>query len=176
MRPVVRDMKLFVQGVQIPGVAEPPVGSTNFALWCLVLIGLEGEGGEDRFDAFACSPAWLAENFTTVDESSGRRLLPWAQTESQDHSFFTPGLVLMPTWSPEALSEAIDRICERCQGPDWPTVASRLTRYLDWEYEYKYDEYVDCHPDQFRLPRGWSATNWQRAVEKGPQGGDPGVR
>jgi hypothetical protein len=174
MRPVIRDITRFVPGSHVPSILpefeESPVGATHFAFNCLILIGPEGEDGEDRFDVFVCSPAWLAANFTAVEATTGRRLFPWARTEPNDRAVFTPGLLLMPTWSLEALAEAIDLICERCQGPDWPTVASRLTRYLDWEYEYKYDEYVDLHPDQFQLPKRWASTGYRRSSQRNRPG------
>jgi hypothetical protein len=49
------------------------------------------------------------------------------------------GLVLMMEWSENDLRRKVEAICEECVGPTGPIVASRLSRYMPWEFEYKLD-------------------------------------
>jgi len=70
-------------------------------------------------------------------------------------------MLFMSEWSEDAFRSLLDQICEQCTGPDWATVGSRLSRYLLWEWDYKYDEYVDTHPEQFLLPLGWTSRSYK---------------
>jgi hypothetical protein len=159
-RPVVHELTIFPVGSSSPSVDDDIPDSSSFAFQVLALIGFRNEGGE-RFDCFACSPGWLAANFTAVNPTTNRRILPWTSPGLTRGMLFASGFLLMSHWSRRDLLESISEICDRCAGPDWPTVASRLARYLDREYEYKYDEYVDTHPDNFRLPRGWAGIRYR---------------
>jgi hypothetical protein len=155
-RPIIRDLIPLAHGRAEPGFKEVPTGADYFAFDVMVFIGLEGEDDSDRFDCFACSPQWLADNFFALDSNTGERMLPWANIEAEEKgALFVPSLVLMPAWDGEVLWRAIEEICGRCLGPDWPTVASRLDRYLDWQWEHEYDKFVDRHSEKFRPPRDW---------------------
>ena len=61
---------------------------------------------------------------------------------------FLRGLLLTPVWDLERLRSEIDAICEQCSGPSWPVVASRLSRYMPWEYEYRLDDMQDVYIDR----------------------------
>jgi hypothetical protein len=161
-RPIIRDMIPLAHGRTEPGFKEVLTGADCFAFDVMVFIGLDDEDDSDRFDCFACSPQWLADNFFALHSKTGERMLPWANIEAEEKgALFVPSLVLMPAWDAEVLRRAIEEICERCSGPDWPTVASRLDRYLDWEWEYNYDEFVDRHAEKFELPRDWIASSYE---------------
>jgi hypothetical protein len=138
---------------------------TYFALSGYVFLGTAGEEGSDRFDFYVCSPRWLADHFQHVAEKYVTEPAPGGQgrprPDSEPVAFFSQGMVLMSEWSEERFRALLNDICVRFVGPDWPTVASRLNRYLLWEYDYKYDEYVDAHPEQFRLPEGWTSRSYE---------------
>jgi hypothetical protein len=56
------------------------------------------------------------------------------------------GLVFLAEWSYEDLWVAIEAVCARHSGPDWGSVASRVGRLVPWEFDYKYDRFVNEHP------------------------------
>lgn len=116
----------------------------------LIICGSEDE--EESFRCFACSPSWLMVNFQAINNETNRPFLPWHK-EAIHSSLLTQGLVLMKIWSREELWQEIDRLCGRCTGPTWSIVAERLSRWLDWEYEYSLDEYLDESSETFVIPR-----------------------
>jgi hypothetical protein len=89
----------------------------------------------DSFDFVVCTPRWLAENFDDV------RLPRWKY--ETENLLFGGQLVLMQRWNEAELRAGIERLCADCSGPDWGTVASRVGQWLLWEFQYKYDEYLD---------------------------------
>ncbi len=58
----------------------------------------------------------------------------------------------MRAWSPSALRIAIDDFLLECEGPSWGVVANKIARRFPWEYDYRYDGYVNRHPDNFNWP------------------------
>jgi hypothetical protein len=110
-----------------------------------------------RFDCFVCSPTWLADNFADEDLETGETALPWAHVQPEPAAQFTPSMILMASWSRDALLRALDGICEECAGPNSGVVMIRLSRYLDWEYEIGFDEYLDSHAAIYDLPHHWTA-------------------
>ena len=139
--------------------AGRPTDPTYFGFEGSVVLGVK-EDRDDLFDFFVCSPRWLADHYADRNPDTTRRSLGWPNDQDLE-AVSMPGLILMPVWSEESLRSLLDRICGECTGPDWPTIASRLGRVLIWEYEYKYDEYVDTHTEQFRLPWGWTGQSWK---------------
>jgi Immunity protein 8 len=146
---------------------ESQINPTYFGLHVALFIGLDNEPGVDLFDCFVYSPNWLADHFGAVNPENGAPVVGWGGWQPDTGAVLTPGLILMPVWSREALELTIDWYCQECAAPDFATSASRLTRCLPWEYEYKFDEYVDYHPDQFRLPPGWASRGY-RPVDPPP--------
>jgi hypothetical protein len=135
-----------------------PCDPEDFGFDAWVYIGIEGEEGSDLFDLVVCSPSWLAREL-----SSGRSLARFTDEEELGSVVLGPEVWYMPRWDRTGFEEALRPLCSRCSpAPGWSSVASRLGRYLAWEYDYKYDEYVDAHPGQFRLPRGWAGRSWKQ--------------
>jgi Immunity protein 8 len=54
----------------------------------------------------------------------------------------------MKRWDHAALREAITGLCEAFEAADWGTLASRIARTIPWEYDYRYDEFLDQTADQ----------------------------
>ncbi len=133
-----------------------PSDPEDFGFEASVFIGTEGEDGSDLFDLVVCSPSWLAR-----DPTSGRWLARFAD-EEPGPVVLGPAVCYMPRWNRTEFEDALRSLCARCSpGPDWASVASRLGRYLAWEWHYKYDEYVDTHAEQFRLPSGWQSRDYK---------------
>jgi Immunity protein 8 len=134
------------------GPNAEPADPTHFGVRILLWIGSD-QGASDSFNCLACSPSWLAEQFPDGDQSqlAGVSHVDLASSASVDLMVGT-GLVLMRKWSVDALRQAVERICDRCAGPDWDETASRLGRYFPWEFDYLRDQYVDEHPEKFHIP------------------------
>lgn len=145
-------------GAAIDGSLEgfSPPEPKDFGFNAVIYIGVEGEEGMDLFDLVVCSPPWMARELTTG------RWMARITREDVDPITMTPFVFYMQRWEPTELLTQLRSLCARCSpAPDWSSLANRLARYMAWEYDYKYDEYVDAHPDQFRLPKGWAGRSWK---------------
>jgi hypothetical protein len=120
-----------------------PEDTGHFAIHVMAFIGT-GDGLVDSFDFVACTPSWLAAWFPDGDNTVRLRQsadVHWAHT-----SLLGAGFVFMAQWSYEDLLDTVGRICAGHVGPDWGAVASRVGRSLPWEFDYKYDRFVNEHP------------------------------
>ena len=112
-----------------------PDDPEHFGIGLQAFIGSGDDDAADSFDAFACTPSWLAENFD--DERIGR----W--------EFEPPGLlfgsrfILMKRWDYSALVSAVRGLCAFHEADDWGMVASRIGRHIPWEFDYRYDGFLD---------------------------------
>jgi hypothetical protein len=102
----------------------------SFCLRIQAFLGPPGPGTGTSFDCTVCSPRWLTQNFRSLDG--------W-----NDESLLGHGLVLLPRWDLPSLTKVVRGICENIDGPDWPTVALRISRWLPWEFEYRCDHDQD---------------------------------
>jgi hypothetical protein len=137
-RAVISEMTILTFDLGHPSDRDarvPDPAYFGFAIW--VLLGFSGEGVQ-RFDVFACTPRWLADNFTRYLHGAGRWAVPYVEEPETLTALFVPGLVLMPEWSSDHLRRSIEKICEECEGPDWITVAQKLSGWMPWEYTYRY--------------------------------------
>lgn len=56
------------------------------------------------------------------------------------------GVWLMRRWSWDQFEAAIRQICDYASpGPDWGTVANRIGRFLQWEFDDEYDGHVNAY-------------------------------
>lgn len=160
MSTVTAELKYVVghgDGFPIDGSLEgySPPNREDFGFNAMVFIGIEGEEGSDLFDIVVCSPTWMSRELT-----SGRWMTRITR-EEMDPIVMNPFVCYMPRWDTTELLSQLRSLCARCSpAPDWASLADRLSRYLAWEYDYKYDEYVDTHPDQFRLAKGWTGRSY----------------
>ena len=52
----------------------------------------------------------------------------------------------MPRWDKSDFAAGVRAVCETLSpGPDWGTVAARIGRVIPWEFDYKYDAFVNEH-------------------------------
>lgn len=100
-----------------------PPDPTNFCLNVEAEFGPAEEKGMEIFGFLVCSPKWL----TTEVEREGYVL--------GRHYIF------MPRYDYRCMLQILDDIAEREAGPDWETVATRLARYGQWEFE-DYNRYA----------------------------------
>jgi hypothetical protein len=80
-------------------------------------IGAVGESGVDAFRFDVCSPQWLEAALQTDAVISGR------------HTLFMDGFRL------GALEAYVVKRVRQAEGPDWPSVAEKLSRWAYWEFE-----------------------------------------
>jgi hypothetical protein len=92
------------------------VSGEEFDICLDVEIGLVGEAGADLFYVSAISPSAMA-------------------AMTKDGPRFLRHKLLMDSFNAASAKEAIERLCRRCNGPDWDTIAEKLARYMQWEYE-----------------------------------------
>lgn len=104
-----------------------PHDPSRFGILIQAMIGPNLEPGEESFDFFVCTPAWL-------DDELGR----------EGHRF---GLycLIVPAYDFVAIHSALQRLCDRISGRDWDEVATVLSHYGKWEFEH----YRDTDPPRF---------------------------
>ncbi len=128
---------------EAPGREPTDIDPTHFGFEVQVFIGTSHQQTADSFDIVVCSPSWLAA------EMAAGRFHPFIthQLTGMDTRVI-PGnrIWLMQRWSRADLEAAVRNICEAMSpAPDWGTLASRIGRWLPWEYDYQYDDHIDAH-------------------------------
>jgi immunity protein 8 of polymorphic toxin system len=104
------------------------------------------DGATDSFATILCSPSWLKDHITDIQtddpqESVWQTGLPYRTGR---------GLWLMPRWDHDAFSRDLDTLLTQAAGLTWPVVANRLSRHLDWEYDYRFDDAIGRSPVDLR--------------------------
>lgn len=142
LQPVIRSV------LAVPRPPDTPAGIGDLSLWtpadpALFAIDItfyigdvdDPPGVSDSFETLVCSPAWLANNLSSL------------QTDEPDEPDLQSGLGyrtgrglwMAARWDPAALEGDISALLADAAGPNWPFVANRLSRHLDWEYDYRFD-------------------------------------
>lgn len=80
-------------------------------------IGPAGSPGEESFDFDVCSPAWLEAELERNPIISGRFLL------------------VTRHFDPKRIEEYVQKRIAQASGDDWPTLAAKLARWSQWEFE-----------------------------------------
>ena len=114
-------MKAQVRRFHSPDVDDlsgwvPPCPK-KFGILLQVLIGPEGQDGEESFDFVVCTPEWLREKHTNQGVIFGRH-----------H-------VLVFGYHFERIQAAIIAMVENATGDDWIGLAQGISRYGCWEFE-----------------------------------------
>jgi hypothetical protein len=116
----------------------------HFGISAQILIGPDDSPRADSFDLWVCSPSWLAGQVQAGWWTSQFR--PAAAHTMPDAVVPGAGIWLMREWDRNAFEHALHELCARASpAPDWGSVASRIGRLIPWEFDYKYDAYVDEH-------------------------------
>lgn len=91
--------------------------STDWALGVKLIVGPDGDRGEESIDVTVCSPAWVA-----------RRTRDGGILEGV-------GYFIVDTFDFAQLEACFQRRVTACQGVDWDEVAGQLRRLGWWEFE-----------------------------------------
>jgi hypothetical protein len=139
---VVQDFVYYSEGP----VDRPPVVSdpSHFGMQVTVLIGTDDDRPGDAFRAFPCTGSWLAAELAGA---TGLHLADSLVTEHDEGVRPLAGVWVMDHWSQERFEAAVHQLCRtHSPAPDWGALASRIGRLLPWEYDYRFDDFVDVHP------------------------------
>ena len=88
-----------------------------FCIGVVADVGPLGERGAEMFQFEVCSPAWLEKELQSDNVVLGR------------HRLF------MSNFSYNALETYVLKRVQQAEGPDWPSVAEKLSRWGHWEFE-----------------------------------------
>lgn len=142
-----KEIVLFGDGVPLDGSIGGfvPLDPEHFGVNAQLLIGTADSDRSDSFDVVVCTPSWASEALSAPDWDRfdrGLRAIPAAVMPASSVWF-------MRRWDRAAFETAVGAVCAASSpGPDWGTVASRIGRYLPWEFAYKYDAHVNKHYGQ----------------------------
>jgi len=89
----------------------------SFCVSLRALIGPAGSEGEESFDFDVCSPQWLDTELERRSVVSGRVLLIARRFDAQQ------------------IEEEVRKRIAQASGHDWPSIASKLARWSQWEFE-----------------------------------------
>ena len=117
-----------------------PDDPADFAISLQAFIGSTDDDRVDSFDVLVCTPAWLAQH---MSDPRLRASQPRAWTWLQPGITFGRNLLVVERWDYELLRDTLSRLCASFQGPDWGSLASRIDKYLPWEYDYRYERHQD---------------------------------
>lgn len=90
----------------------------EFAVNVQALLGPIDGDGEESFQFSVCTPGWLLTNLS----------MPKGFVFLRHH-------LLVERWDEDLVRRAISGLCLNNEGSDWPTVATKLSRYGYWEFE-----------------------------------------
>lgn len=138
-------MRARLKSIHAVGISGPldsyvPDDPEHFGFPIMVFIGPSDSDLVDSFDALVCTPSWLGENFDDP------RVSRW--------SFESPGAIFgnrcifLRRWDYVALVDAITGLCAFHEAGDWGMLADRLGRHIPWEYDYRYDAFLDERKDE----------------------------
>ena len=94
-----------------------PENPVCFGFLVQLIVGPEGESGEESFDVVVCTPEFLARAHTQSDIVTGRHHL------------------VVFEYNYHRLLQFFKEQCRRCSGQTWQEVAVCLGRLGKWEFE-----------------------------------------
>jgi len=97
-----------------------PTDPTHFGALLDATIGPAGGPGEEIFQATVCSPSWLADNVLAGPNKG---------------FVFLRHHLVVERWDAAHVENLVIDLCDRVSGPTWSDVASKLSRYMAWEFE-----------------------------------------
>ena len=112
-----------------------PRDPEHFGIRVQAFIGSRGSDAADSFDVIVCTPSWLAEHFD--DEHVGA--WNWEQAGVR----FGNRFLFMKRCDYVTLSTAVTEPCATHQADDWGALPNRIGRHIPWEFDYRYDNFVD---------------------------------
>jgi hypothetical protein len=94
-----------------------PVHPDKFGFLLQVMVGLEGEEGEESFDIEVCTPRWLEETYSMDDVVIGRHHL------------------IIRHYNYQRIVATIKKFLRNCTGESWNEIAEKVSRLGKWEFE-----------------------------------------
>ncbi len=88
-----------------------------FGFTLMFAIGLEGDEGEDFFEVFVTSTAYLA------------------QLESAREPFFLRHIILAPDYNVPAAVALVEKYINSLEEDSWEKLAAKISRLLRWQSE-----------------------------------------
>jgi hypothetical protein len=116
---------------------------TIFGFSSQVFIGDATSDDSDSFGIIVCLPSWFAEQVAAGQwerfGSGGLRALLQNVASGA-------GLWFLHRWDRAEFEDTRGAVCDTFSpAPDWGSVASRIGRLILWEFDDKYDQYVDLN-------------------------------
>lgn len=108
-----------LRALHSPDVADLPAwqAPASFAICVQLIVGPEGEPGEESFDITLCTPDQLAREASREGITDGR------------HHF------VVDHYDFDAFDRYIRRRISACEGTSWDEVTTKLARIGRWEFE-----------------------------------------
>lgn len=120
-------MKAEIKALHSPDVHDlrtfKPTKRDNFGFLLQLIVGPQGEMGEESFDMIVCTPKWLEENYSINEVIFGRHYL------------------IVFKYDYEGIYKKISNYIGKIEEPTWNEVAQKIGRIGHWEFEDYKDEY-----------------------------------
>ena len=97
--------------------AYVPPDECDVGLLIEILVGPADGAGEETFNVVVCTPAWLQRLVAEQGPVLGRHY------------------VIVEQFAWPSIKRFLTQQVEACTGPDWRTVADKLTRIGHWEFD-----------------------------------------
>ncbi len=106
-----------IMSFDVPDLAAWTPPTADFAIGIRLLVGPDGEEGEESFDLTVCSPGWLVA-----------RVRDECVVDARHH-------LVVENFDYRLLAGYLERRVEACRGSSWDDVAQQLARLGYWEFE-----------------------------------------
>ncbi len=114
-------MQAQLRAIHSPDVKDllhyMPEDFDNFCIPNQTLIGPVNGKGEESFNFLVCTPKWIEQEL------------------KKDRFLFGKGLIVIEHYNFELLHKILEDLCHRTSGEDWHTIAIKLNRFGNWEFE-----------------------------------------
>ena len=114
-------MEIKLKKIHSPDVGDlehfVPKKFNDFSVLIQAFIGPTNGPGEESFDFVLCTPIWIENEI------------------KKDKYLFGKGFLIVNEYHYESLLNIIQGLCKRVSGNDWNTIAKKLSRFGNWEFE-----------------------------------------
>lgn len=97
--------------------AYSPEENDLFSFNLRIIVGPQGQPGEESFDVQVCTPKWFLRQFAREEVIIGRHFL------------------IVFEYDFNRIRKTIETFCEKCTGETWTEVAEKVGRLGHWEFE-----------------------------------------